>query len=75
MKTVAILINILAPGIGTLLVKKWWQATVQLLLVIFAVILTFTGIGAMLGFPIGLIAWVWAIISAATFQPQPVRLS
>jgi hypothetical protein len=73
MKTVAILVNILAPGIGTLLVKKWWQAIIQLLLIIVAVVLNITGIGAVLGIPIALIAWIWAIVSAASYQPQPAR--
>ena len=71
MKTIAILVNIGAPGIGTLLVKKWWQAIIQILMIIVAVILNFTGIGAILGIPIAIVAWIWAIVSAASYQPQP----
>ena len=73
MKALAILVNILAPGVGTLFVKKWWQAIFQLLLIFVAAVLGVTGIGAVVGIPIALVAWIWAIISAASYQPQPAR--
>ena len=73
MKILAIIVNILAPGIGTLLVKKWWQAFFQIVLVIIAIVLNVSGVGAILGIPIAFVAWVWAIVSAATAQPQTGR--
>jgi len=73
MKVLAIIVNILAPGIGTLLVKKWWQAFFQIILVIIAIVLNVSGVGAILGIPIAFVAWVWAIVSAATAQPQTGR--
>jgi hypothetical protein len=72
-KILAIIVNILAPGIGTLLVKKWWQAFFQIVLVIIAIVLNVSGVGAILGIPIAFVAWVWAIVSAATAQPQTGR--
>lgn len=66
MKILAIIVNIFFPGIGTLLVKKWWQAFFQIVLGAIGVILAWTGIGGIIGVPIVFIIWVWAIVSAAT---------
>ena len=74
MKVLAVIVNIFFPGIGTLLVEKWAQAIAQIVLGIVAAILVFTGIGIVLGGPLGFIVWVWAIVSAATSQPEPVQV-
>lgn len=42
-------------------------------LVIIAIVLNVSGVGAILGIPIAFVAWVWAIVSAATAQPQTGR--
>ena len=64
MKILAIIVNIFLPGFGTLIVKKFVQGINQILLSIFAVFLIATGIGGIIGFPLYLIVWIWAIISS-----------
>lgn len=74
MKTAAILVNILIPGIGSFLVGKWVQGIFQLLLLFVAVILVFTGVGVLLAAPLSFVVWLWAIISAATTPSEPVQV-
>ncbi|HID44231.1 MAG TPA: hypothetical protein EYP34_00560 [Chromatiaceae bacterium] len=74
MKILAIIINLFFPGIGTLLVKKWGQAIGQIILGITAVVLMFTGIGSIIGMPLAVIVWIWAIVTTATANPEPVTL-
>ena len=64
MKIVATIVNIFLPGFGTLIVKKFVQGILQILLSIFAAFLMATGIGGIIGFPLYLIVWIWAIISS-----------
>lgn len=74
MKIVAIVINIFFPGIGTLIVGKWGQGITQIILGIIAAIFIFTGIGAIIGGPLAFIVWIWAIVSAANSQPEPIKV-
>lgn len=71
MKTLAVILNVLFPGIGTLVAKKWWQAFFQIILLIISSFLFFTGVGAIIALPLYFIVWIWAIISAVTWKPQP----
>jgi len=64
MKILAIIVNIFLPGFGTLIVKKFVQGILQILLSIFAAFLMATGIGGIIGIPLYLIVWIWAIISS-----------
>ncbi len=74
MKVAAIVINIFLPGVGTLFVQKWVQAIFQIILATIALVLTFTGIGAIIGGPLGIAVWIWAIVSAATAREQPITV-
>ena len=74
MKTVAFIINIFLPGVGTLLVGKILIGVIQILLYMAAHALTWTVIGALIGVPLIVIIWIWALISVATAQvPPPQR--
>ncbi|HAZ43425.1 MAG TPA: hypothetical protein DDW76_22070 [Cyanobacteria bacterium UBA11369] len=66
MKVAGIIINIFFPGVGTLIVGKIVQGIIQIILIFVAILLTITGIGAIIGLPIYFIVWIWGIISAAT---------
>lgn len=68
MKTLAIIINIFFPGIGTLFVRKWIQAIAQLLLGAVGAALTFSAILSIVGIPLLVIVWVWALVSAITAE-------
>ena len=74
MKVAAIVINIFLPGVGTLFVKKWGQAIFQIILATIALALNLTGIGGLIGLPLGIAVWIWAIVSAiSTAVINPVR--
>ena len=70
MKTAAIIINIFFPPIGSFIVGKWGQGIGQFILLVIAAIFIATAIGAILGVPIAIVAWIWAIVCAATSQPS-----
>jgi len=62
------------PGVGSLILGQIGQGIAQLLLYIFGVILTLTGILAIIGIPICVIVWIWAIVSAASANPKPMQV-
>ena len=74
MKVLAIIVNLFLPGIGTLFVKKWGQAIAQITLGIIAGILIVTGVGSIIGIPLGIGVWIWSIVTAATANPEPVTV-
>jgi len=69
-KFLAVVVNIGFPGIGSLIVGKIVQGVVQFVLLLIAGILILTGLGAIVGIPLYLIALIWAIITAASWQPS-----
>ncbi len=69
MKIVALLVNaFLCPGIGTLMVGKIGSGITQIVLLIVTVILAFTIVGLIVALPLGLIVWVWSLVSVATTE-------
>ncbi len=74
MKALAIIVNIFLPGIGTLIVKKYSQGIIQIVLGIIAAILTLTGILSIVGIPLAFGVWIWAIVSAANAEDKPVTV-
>ena len=45
---------------------------VQFILYAIAVGLVATGIGAIIGIPLGICVWIWAIVSAVTAEDKPL---
>jgi len=74
MKTVAIIVNIFFPGVGSFFVGKVGQAIAQLILYGLGLALTLTGIGAIAGIPICISVWIWGLITAATSSSQPLQV-
>ena len=74
MKVLGVIVNIFFPGIGSLIVGKIGTGILQFLLYGFGALLTFTGILAIIGIPICIIVWIWAIVTAATSQDKPVQV-
>ena len=72
MKALAIILNVFFPGVGTLVAKKIWQGITQIVLSLVGIVLTITMIGAIVGLPLLLAVWIWAIVSAATWNPEEV---
>ena len=71
MKVVAILINFFVPGIGSFFIKQIGQGIVQFILWFIGVVLTMTAIGAIIGIPLMLGAWIWGLVSAGTYNEKP----
>ena len=63
MKAIAIIVNIFFPGVGTLIAKKNGAGAMQIILVIIAATLTATGILAIAGIPLYLVALIWSMVS------------
>jgi hypothetical protein len=59
MRTTAIILNILLPGVGSLMYGCYLEAAIQAALVIFALLYTIAmlGYGIILGLPLLLLAW------------------
>ncbi len=72
MKIVALIVNFLVPGIGSMLLGYIGTGIAQLLLYGFGMLLTLTGILWIVGAPISFIALVWSLITAGTHdEPEP----
>jgi len=65
MKIIAIIINIFFPGVGTLIVGKIGTGVIQIILTIIAAFLSFTGFLSIIGIPLGIGVWIWALVSVA----------
>ena len=69
-----IIVNVFFPGIGTMIAGKPFAGLIQLLLYFFGLALVFTGLLALIGAPICLFVWIWALISAATARSRPIQV-
>lgn len=65
MKTVAIIINIFFPGVGTLIIGKIGIGITQIILTIIGGAMAATGILSIVGIPLAIGVWIWALISVA----------
>ena len=74
MKVLGVIVNIFIPGIGTMIVGRIGQGIVQLILYILGLIFSFTIVGAVIGVPLCIGVWIWAIVSAATANPKPMQV-
>ena len=76
MKPLAIIANILIPGVGSFMLGKVGQGIGQAAIWGFGLLLTVgtLGIGGIIGFPLMLGAWIWAIVTAAGGN-QPLQVT
>ena len=63
MNVLAILANVVFPGVGTLIVGKTGSGIIQLILYSVGLLLTFTFIGAIVGVPLCIGVWIWGLVS------------
>ncbi len=63
MNVIAVIANLVFPGVGTLIVGKTGSGVAQLLLFVIGSALTFTLIGAIIGIPMWIGAWIWGLVS------------
>jgi TM2 domain-containing membrane protein YozV len=71
-RILGIVVSLFFPGVGTIIVGKIVSGVVQFLLYALAWALIATGVGALVGFPIAVVVWIWAIVSAATSEDKPL---
>jgi TM2 domain-containing membrane protein YozV len=76
MKPLAIIANILIPGIGSFMLGKVGQGIGQAVIWGIGLLLTLgtLGIGGIIGLPMMLGAWIWGIVTAAGGN-QPVQVN
>lgn len=74
MKVLAVILNIFLSPIGTFILGKVSQGLIQIVLIIVAAILCFTGIGFLIGIPIMFIVWIWGIIIAVSYEEEPTAM-
>ena len=59
-----LLINVLVlPGLGSIIAGKNNPGITQLVLTLVAVVLDFTIIGLVIGIPLGIAVWIWALVT------------
>lgn len=74
MKAVAIILNFFIPGVGSLVIGKTGAGVIQLIVYFVGLFLTLTLIGAIIGAPMMIGAWIWGLVTAATHVDQPVEV-
>ena len=67
-KIIALVLNCIIPGAGTIMAGKKKVGIIQLILAGLALLMIITVIGALLGIPLALGVWIWSIISVATMD-------
>ncbi len=61
---IGLLVNILLlPGLGSIIAGRTKTGLWQLLLMVLGVVFTLTIIGAIIGIPLMIIAWIWGIVT------------
>ena len=75
MKALGIILNVFFPGVGSLVLGKVAQGIIQIVLYFVGLLLTFTGLGAIIGLPLMLGIWIWGIVVAATHNAQPIQVN
>ena len=68
MKAAAVIVNFFIPGVGSLIIGKTTEGIIQLVLYFLGFLLTVTLIGAIIGLPMMLAAWIWGLVTAATYD-------
>lgn len=75
MKTVGIILNFFLPGVGTIVIGKAGQGVTQLCLYGLGILCTATLIGAIIGIPLLLAAWIWGMVTVVSSDPQPLQVT
>ena len=68
---VGLILNIvILPGLGTIIAGRTKTGVIQLALYIFAILLDLTLIGLIIGIPLGIAMWIWALITGIQILQQ-----
>jgi TM2 domain-containing membrane protein YozV len=74
MKAAAIILNFFVPGVGSLIIGKTGAGIAQLIIYFVGLFFALTLIGIIIGGPMMLGAWIWGLVTAATYVEQPVQV-
>lgn len=74
MKTLAIILNIFFPGVGSLVIGKVGQGISQIILYILGIIFSITVVGVIIGVPLCIGAWIWGLITVTSSPTAPVEV-
>ena len=70
MKLLAVIVSIFFPGIGSMLVGKIVIGIVQFVLWLIAGGLTGTGLLTIVGIPLAIVVWIWAMFTVITAKTR-----
>lgn len=77
MKGIALITNILLPGVGSFFIGKAGAGIGQIMIWGFGLMLTLgtLGIGGIIGIPMMIGAWIWAIVTASGASEQTITVN
>ena len=61
MAIIGLLVNLVSPGLGTIVIGKYDVGSVQLILFLIGLFFLITKIGSIIGIPLILAMWAWAL--------------
>lgn len=71
MAIVGLILNIIIlPGLGTIIAGRTKTGVIQLVLYIVAILLDLTIIGLIIGIPLGIAMWIWALVTGIQILQQ-----
>jgi len=73
MKIIAIIANVIIPGIGSMLVGQFTRGIAQLVLFAIGVLLTLGGSMALVGIALSIIALIWSLHTVFRAYNAPAR--
>lgn len=71
MKVFGLILNLIFPGIGSFFFGKYVQAIFQFIIWLVGLLFTITGLLAIIGIPIILVSWGWALATSVTGLTAP----
>ena len=67
---IGLLVNLVAPGLGTIIIGKYDIGSVQLILSLIGLFFSITKIGSIIGLPLIAAMWIWALVVSIKNQKK-----
>lgn len=75
MRTLGIVANIFFPGVGSIIIGKFGQGIVQIILYILGIIFSMTMVGVIIGLPLCIGVWIWGVVTAVSSPAEPIQVT